>query len=257
VIPATSRAFLSVIETRSLLYLEAFNSFLVLMKTWEKIALIGAGTAGVAAGALILLDHHGYEKIFPVELNDVVLDVGAGGTWYSDILGIYTEEFTVSAAKKVGQGGLVISVEPSPKNAVALEKKVARAGLNNVIIVQKAAWNYKTRLPFYITAAPTGHTLISKPAIETVTVEADTLDNIVSDLGIGRVDFIKMDIEGAEIEALTGAERVLGMARKVVIAAYHDNRPDISPTHPWVNEFLQARGFQTQITHPGLVHGWR
>ncbi|MBA7658125.1 hypothetical protein ES703_66073 [subsurface metagenome] len=204
-------------------------------------------------GTVVYL-HRGYERLLHVEPNDVVLDVGAGGPSVPILpLGC----FTVSAAKKVGQGGLVISVEPCPKNAADLGEKVARAGSNNVIIIQKAAWNRKTSLPFHISPSSSSHTLIiGKPTVETVTVEADTLDNIVSDLGIGRVDFIKMDIEGAEVEALMGAEQIIGMARKVVVAAYHTNRQDISPTHPWVSEFLQARGFQTHTTYPGLVHAW-
>ncbi len=226
------------------------------MQTWKKAALAVGATGTVGTVGTIIYLHRGYERLFHVEPNEVVLDVGAGGPSVPLLpLGC----FTVSAAKKVGQGGLVISVEPCPKSATALEEKVARAGLENVIIVQKAAWNCKTSLPFHIAPHPGSHTLIGggKSTIGTVTVEADTLDAIVSDLGIDRVDFIKMDIEGAEIEALMAAERVLGTARKVVIAAYHDNRPDISPTHPWVSELLQARGFQTRTTYPGLVHAWR
>lgn len=250
------------------------------MKAWQKAALaIGAAGAVGAAGAMIYL-HRGYERLLPVEPNDVVLDVGAGGP---SVPGLPLGCFTVSAAEKVGQKGLVISVEPCPKNAADLGEKVARARLNNVIIIQKAAWNRKTSLPFHIAPSSSSHTLmahheaeyihgvtfpglgarlarlymsIGKPTVETVMVEADTLDNIVSDLGIGRVDFIKMDIEGAEVEALMGAEQIIGMARKVVVAAYHTNRQDISPTHPWVSEFLQARGFQTHTTYPGLVHAW-
>jgi len=223
------------------------------MKTWQK-ATIAAGVIGAIGtiGAIVYLrGHSGYERLLPIEPNDVVLDVGAGGPELFRL-----KYFTISAAEKVGQGGLVISVEPCPKNVSALREEVV--GLNNVIIVQKAAWIHRSSLPLCISPSPSSHTLIGgRPTIETITVEADTLDNIVSELGIGRVDFIKMDIEGAEVEALIGAEQVLSTARKVVIAAYHTNRQDISPTHPWVTEFLRARGFQTRTTWPGLVHAWR
>ena len=54
-----------------------------------------------------------------------------------------------------------------------------------------------------------------------------TLDEIVDTLGLDRVDFIKMDIEGAEPEALKGAERtIVRFKPKLAISVYHlENEP--------------------------------
>lgn len=52
----------------------------------------------------------------------------------------------------------------------------------------------------------------------------DTLDDITTDLGIGKVDFIKINREGAELEALKGAKKVLKTAKKVVVEAIISER---------------------------------
>ncbi len=58
-----------------------------------------------------------------------------------------------------------------------------------------------------------------------VTVTVTTIDRLASDLGLATIGFIKMDIEGAEPQALAGAARTLHDARpRLAIAAYH--RPD-------------------------------
>jgi len=199
------------------------------------IVISVVGAVGVAAFVSKRF-HQDYERYFSVEEGDVVLDVGAADG-----------AFTTIAARKAG---LVISIEPEPNFVTVLNNKFT--GLSNVVIINKAAFNQKRVLPFY----PNGYasSLISGSHC-CIEVQADTLDNIVRELGIQRVDFVKMDIEGSEVEALLGAESVLRMARKVVVAAYHHNRADINPTYPWVEAFLHGKGFHTKVGWAGFVDG--
>ena len=74
-----------------------------------------------------------------------------------------------------------------------------------------------------------------------VLVEADTLDNIVKEQQINEVNFIKMDVEGAAIEALKGMEDTLrNNDVKLAIAAYHKEEP---PTYKAISSFLREHGF--------------
>jgi len=54
-------------------------------------------------------------------------------------------------------------------------------------------------------------------------VEADTLDNLINKMGLRRIDFLKADIEGAEIEMLGGAKKALinKIIKNFAIASYH------------------------------------
>jgi hypothetical protein len=82
-------------------------------------------------------------------------------------------------------------------------------------------------------------------------VEVTTIDRICGELGLKGVDFMMMDIEGAELMALRGARRT----RKVVVGAYH--RVGGKPTWPRVKRFLKKMGFRTVVTEDGLVHAWK
>jgi len=227
---------------------------------WQAAALVGGVgvVGGVAVYRTYCYYHTGYQRVFSVEEGDVVLDVGAA-----------TGLFTIPAARKAS---LVIAVEPESRNVATLRRRTA--SMPNVHIIDKAAWNREGVLPLYLSGwlqhsllkgqqpyilskITMGHSPL-KGGRTRVMTQVDTLDNMVSGLGIPRIDFMKMDIEGAELEALEGAESILSTARKVVIAAYH-KRPDIraGPTHPWVSEFLRSRGFETHLAWPGLVHAWR
>lgn len=203
------------------------------IKNSSKIALGIVAAGGIGALALNYF-HHGYERVVQVEPGDVVLDVGAG-------TGLFTNWVKSRAS-------LIVAVEPHPEHATALSGP-------NVIVVQKGAWNQKGEMTLHLANYETS--LLDVPGMPTVAVETDTLDSIVA--GLNKIDFIKMDIEGAEIEALQGAENVLRMARKVVVAAYHVR--DGQPTYPWVMEFLRNRGFNVKLTRAdwryGLVHAWR
>jgi len=187
-----------------------------------------------------------YEQLLKVEKGDIVLDVGAsiGG-------------FTIPAAKKVGEEGFVVAIEPCPVNLAYLRKSVKINRLQNVQFVEKAAFNCRKRLSLHLSNSYNidTHSLIYEEGKDSIEVSTDTLDNIVYELGLTGVDFIKMDIEGAEIEALQGAERVLSKAKKVVVAAYHIRNG--KKTSSYVRRFLKTRGFKVCVCSEDLVNAWK
>jgi hypothetical protein len=85
-------------------------------------------------------------------------------------------------------------------------------------------------------------------------IETVRLDEIVAEEHLSHVDFLKMDIEGAEIEALQGAVRTLRNTRKVAITAYHVRNG--KPTAPFVISFLKSLGFNVMIIDKGETIVW-
>ena len=180
---------------------------------------------------------------FEAERDNVVLDVGASMGW-----------FTIPATLKVGGTGMVIAVEPEPTNLAFLKVNVSK--LDNVLLVEKCVWNRKGKIKLFAGPTTLTHSVI-RPHFKSnyVWVQADTLDNIVSELGVDKVDFIKIDVEGAELEVLEGAERVLKNAKRVAVAAYHARGE--KQTWPEVKRVLEQKGFKTEITSQKIVRAWK
>ena len=83
-------------------------------------------------------------------------------------------------------------------------------------------------------------------------MQADTLDNIVKDWN--RIDFAKIDVQGAELEVLQGAEEMLMKTKKLVVEThYHGARA----LYPKVATCLEAKGFTVHVTSDRIVHAWR
>jgi FkbM family methyltransferase len=154
-----------------------------------------------------------------VRQGDVVIDVGAH-------LGTFTRVALRRGAR------VVVAVEPDPVNAVCLERTFAsEIGSGRVRLVRAAAWHSPGSLAFAVGgASQTGH-VASSPNGRTALVRAVTLDDVVGELKLDRVDFIKMDIEGAERHALAGARHLLAAHKpRLAICIYHapDDR-DVVP----------------------------
>jgi FkbM family methyltransferase len=145
-----------------------------------------------------------------------MLDVGAN-------LGVYT----LTAAKQVGPGGRVISVEAVPTVAAALRENINRNGCSWVTVVEAAA------------GAGEGEAKIGKPTGSnnsgefmvgdhgdgegTFSVRVRTLDDILAEAGVAKVDFVKMDIEGSEFDALRGASRLLRVDRPAFVIELNED----------------------------------
>jgi len=176
-----------------------------------------------------------YEQFSSPGEGDIVIDVGA-----------HAGMFTMKAAKLVGDNGLVVAIEPEPRNLSLLQRNIESHGLTNVKVISKAIYNEKTTVRLYLQDLSVHHSLYYRSR-DYIEVEADSLDNIISKLGLDRVDFIKIDVEGAELETLRGAEKVLASPGiKLSIASYHilsDGQPQL----PGIVSYLESKQFRTQI----------
>jgi FkbM family methyltransferase len=177
----------------------------------------------------------------------VVVDAGAR---------IGTFAAKISAA--IGEEGKVIAIEPEPRNIACLRKNIEANRLKNVTVIQKALWSQTGRLDMYLSGNAAAHSVYHDPFYSstgnTIAVEADTLDSILSRLCIDSVDFIKMDIEGSEIEALTGMQKTLESTARLAIAAYHPVEGRLA--HTIVAPQLAQLGFNVSYAN-GIVHAYR
>lgn len=107
----------------------------------------------------------------------------------------------------------IFCLEPDPEN----QKKIRELMCDNpkVVLVPKGAWNKKTELRF-----ASGDQTRSRISEEgDILVPVDCIDRMI---GNARPTFIKMDIEGAEMEAIKGAEQLIRTYRpKLAISVYH------------------------------------
>ena len=135
----------------------------------------------------------------------VVADVGA-----------HIGFLTIFMARLVGETGRVYAFEPAPDNLSYLRRNVAQNAAANVVVVPAAAGARRATRTLYLVEEGDMHSLFpNNPfshAVGTVEVEQVALDDVVSSL-----DVAKIDVEGAEIEALRGMGRILAQQPKPVL----------------------------------------
>lgn len=165
-------------------------------------------------------DHYMSKSVAP-NSNDIYID---GGAWQGDTL--------LELKKLCGNSIEVHCFEPDEKNYSSLEETIAKSKISNFYLVKKALWNEDTLLRF-VTSTESVHTMQSRVSTNHLSndkfteVLAITLDNY-SDTINKRPTYIKLDIEGAEPQALEGASTLLRESPpKLAISAYHE------PNHLW------------------------
>ncbi len=144
-----------------------------------------------------------------IKKGDVVFDIGANIGYH-----------TLIAARLVGPDGKVIAFEPDPTNFGLLKNNVEMNGYQNVILVQKAVANRTERIRLFLSEDNKGDHRIYDPndGRTSIEIEAVRLDDFLADFG-GRVDFMKMDIQGAEGGAVQGMPDLLKKNRRLKIVS--------------------------------------
>ena len=142
-----------------------------------------------------------------VKAGDVILDIGAN-------IGSYT----LRLARKTGPTGRVVSVEAMAKNAQFLEMNIKANHLANVTVVQAAVGATNSHVALYSKGHASSIKLNAEGGFTQVgETEMVTGDSILDRLGLARLDWIKMDIEGGEPEALRGLSRALANFRPRIL----------------------------------------
>lgn len=128
---------------------------------------------------------------------DTFVDVGAN-------VGL----FTVAAGRKVGDAGCIFAFEPAPETMAALTDTLRLNGLSSIVTLHQSAAGRENGTAQLHVGRICGHSslLPLEEKRETIDISIVALDDI---LGDRKVDLIKIDIEGWELEALEGLRKTL------------------------------------------------
>ena len=155
-----------------------------------------------------------------VRKGDVVLDCGAN-------VGVYTRHALERGAR------LVVAIEPAPANLECLRRTFApEIEQGRVIVYPKGVWDKDDVLTLYLDPSrEAAASFVNRPEgwKQVERVPLTTIDHLVAQLNLSRVDFIKMDIEGAEPRAIAGARRTLVRHQpRLAICTYHEPRDPVT-----------------------------
>jgi len=144
-----------------------------------------------------------------VQKGDVVLDCGSN-------IGTFVSEALAAGASQV------VACEPSPGNVECVRRNFAgELATGRVILYPRGLWHEATTLRLGLGASPAGDSFL-RESTDGIGLPVTTIDTVVSELAFNRIDFIKMDIEGAERNALQGGCATIGRFRpRLAVSAYH------------------------------------
>jgi len=147
------------------------------------------------------------------------------GATVADI-GAHVGQFTLLAAHRLGTGGLVLSFEPNPENRTRLIKNVDRNGLANVRVLEYAVSDRRGSATLQIPQVehPSGEgSLRVKGSVQReYAIETRSLDDVLEELHIDRIDVMKVDVEGFEAEVFRGGAETLRKSRPAIVFEVND-----------------------------------
>jgi len=142
-------------------------------------------------------------------------------------VGAHVGKYTCMIAKMMCQKGFVIAVEPHPANFSALVESVKMNHVNNVWVLNIAAYSVDRKLPMFVGDMSGHHSLVTDMGCGTIQITARRLDDVILDR-VDRVDWVKIDVEGAELEVLKGMTEVLQRYRpSLIIELWKRNETDV------------------------------
>jgi FkbM family methyltransferase len=194
-----------------------------------------------------------------VKAGMTVFDVGAH-------LGKYTKLFSLLA----GDNGRVYAFEPTERSFKKLASAVSQYNCTNVMIINKAVYSENRNI--ILNEFPEEYSswnsiglpkmkniqdpTITVPIEISTNVEAVTLDSFCQQHNINKIDYLKLDVEGAELEALIGASGLLEN-KAVCFLQFEISKPmldGLNSKAKFIFDFLKAKGYECHtINEDGAV----
>ncbi|MEM2304826.1 MAG: FkbM family methyltransferase [Candidatus Methanomethylicia archaeon] len=181
-----------------------FNGFLAgLMFPWSLYVIMPEDGLDMQPHVWIWND---YERIWKPRRGDVVIDIGAH-------VGLFTLKCI-----KVFNVGRIIAIEPHPVNYLLLNENLKLNNYQNIANTLRVAVGGEAgSAKLYLSRYSFCHSLVFNEANTSINVQLATLDDLVESLKLQRVDFIKIDVEGYEVEVLKGMINTLTMFKPVIV----------------------------------------
>ncbi|HYW98084.1 MAG TPA: FkbM family methyltransferase [Candidatus Elarobacter sp.] len=158
-------------------------------------------------------DYFGYR----VQQGDIVVDIGGN-------IGAFA---TYAAA--VCRASRVLVFEPFPENFAMLTRNVEENGLQMVTCVNEAVYGVRGQLPFHVHSTDSGSHSLATLAIEqksgtSIEVQCCTLADVFDRFDLDRIDYLKMDCEGAEYDILDASAAPLLRRVRRISMEYHQHQ---------------------------------
>ena len=184
--------------------------------------------------------NHVYDRFCSLSPGEVVVDCGA-----------YIGEFTLYAAKKVGEKGLVLAFEPNPMSVSLCKRNIVRNHIDNVKLFDSALGREETIAFLRVNKGNLGASTLESSGGRKTTekVLVRTLDQFLPLLRGQPVKLLKIDAEGFGFQVLLGARGLL--ERNLIQNVSAEVHPGEEEN---VQSFLEKHGFNC-IRHGGYVYG--
>ena len=178
------------------------------------------------------------ERFLPKQ-GDIVVDIGA-----------HMGRYTIISSKRVGANGKVVAIEAHPNNFEMLNRNIKLNQLTNVVPLNYAVYSKETKIKLYLPEVESGYTIYNtimsnraRTEDKFVEVNANTLDYLLQLKGIMEVNWIKIDVEGAEFEVLQGATNVLSKSKDIALLIEVHGPDNYRP----ILEFLRLYNFKIEF----------
>ena len=152
---------------------------------------IWEGSFGTRLHKVKLKEIYTLENVIEPEEGDVIVDVGA-------YLGTFSIMYASIASK-------IIAVDPNASYSKCLELNTQE--FSNISVESRALWNKSEKLVFNLSLTPNDNSVLSADEhslSSSIEVDAIRIDQLASELGIEKIDFLKVEAEGVEPEILEG-----------------------------------------------------
>ena len=162
--------------------------------------------------------------MYEPELETAIAELLAPGMVAFDV-GAHIGYMSLLMARQVTESGKVYVFEPLPSNVELLAKTMQINHFGQVIVVSAAVSSCSGEATLLLGKNPSTNRLIKPEALQidrpAIQVKTISLDDFAAEAQIQRVDLIKIDIEGHELEALRGAQRLLEQSKPSIVCEFH------------------------------------
>ncbi|MEA3451925.1 MAG: FkbM family methyltransferase, partial [Bacteroidota bacterium] len=155
-------------------------------------------------------------KYYKFSEGDIVLEIGA-----------YIGMYAIRIAQKVGITGKIIAIEAMKNNYKILKKNIHTNNIKNILPINKAIWHEQGMLQFYATTKQANSAVSDFVDNEKViNIESETIDSIVKNNNLSKIDFIRIQVNGAEKNALLGMDETFKLKPKLMVTVLHTDKSE-------------------------------